>query len=69
MVTISLPDGAKRELPDGANGTLVAEAISKSLAKRAVAMKVDGVLSDLPIASRTGRGWRSSRATTRLRSS
>ena len=47
MVTISLPDGAKRELPDGANGTLVAEAISKSLAKRAVAMKVDGVLSDL----------------------
>jgi threonyl-tRNA synthetase len=47
MVTISLPDGAKREFPDGANGTTVAEGISKSLAKRAVAMKVDGVLADL----------------------
>jgi threonyl-tRNA synthetase len=47
MVTLSLPDGAKREFPDGANGTAVAEGISRSLAKRAVAMKVDGALSDL----------------------
>ena len=47
MVTISLPDGAKREFPDGATGTTVAEAISRSLAKKAVAMKVDGALADL----------------------
>ena len=36
MVTISLPDGAKREFPDGATGTTVAEAISRSLARKAV---------------------------------
>ncbi len=47
MVTISLPDGATRDVPEGATGTIVAEGISKSLAKKAVAMKVDGALADL----------------------
>jgi threonyl-tRNA synthetase len=47
MVTITLPDGAERAFPDGASGAVVAEGISKSLAKRAVAMKVNGVLADL----------------------
>jgi threonyl-tRNA synthetase len=47
MVSISLPDGAKRDFPEGATGTTVAEGISKSLAKKAVAMKVNGALSDL----------------------
>jgi threonyl-tRNA synthetase len=47
MVTISLPDGAKRDFPDGATGTNVAEGISKSLAKKAVAVKVNGTLADL----------------------
>jgi threonyl-tRNA synthetase len=47
MVTISLPDGARREFSDGATGATVAEAISKSLAKKAVAIRVDGVLVDL----------------------
>jgi threonyl-tRNA synthetase len=47
MVTISLPDGARREFPDGATGRTVAEAISKTLAKKAVAMTVDGRLADL----------------------
>ncbi len=47
MITISLPDGAKRDFPEGATGTTVAEGISKSLAKKAVAMQVDGVLADL----------------------
>ena len=47
MITISLPDGARREFPDGATGAIVAEGISRSLAKRAVAMKIDGALSDL----------------------
>ena len=47
MVTISLPDGARRDFPEGATGTIVAEGISKSLAKKAVAMMVNGTLSDL----------------------
>jgi threonyl-tRNA synthetase len=47
MVTITLPDGAKREYPAGVNGAAIAESISKSLAKRAVAILVDGVLADL----------------------
>jgi threonyl-tRNA synthetase len=47
MITISLPDGAKRDFPEGATGTTVAEGISKSLAKKAVAMKVNGALADL----------------------
>jgi threonyl-tRNA synthetase len=47
MVTISLPDGAKRDFPEGATGTNVAEGISKSLAKKAVAVKVNGALADL----------------------
>src|SRR5688500_11769586 len=47
MVTITLPDGAKRDYPAGVNGAAIAESISKSLAKRAVAMRVDGVLADL----------------------
>jgi len=47
MITISLPDGARRDFPEGAAGTTVAEGISKSLAKKAVAMKVNGVLADL----------------------
>src|SRR5688500_5772470 len=47
MVTISLPDGAKRDFSDGATGVTVAEGISRSLAKKAVAMKVNGVLADL----------------------
>src|SRR5919202_2585616 len=47
MVALTFPDGARREFPDGASGADVAASISKSLAKRAVAMKLDGVLHDL----------------------
>ena len=47
MVTLSFPDGAKREFPDGVTGAEVAASISKSLAKRAVAMKLDGQVRDL----------------------
>src|ERR671917_496047 len=47
MVTISLPDGARREFSDGATGAAVAESIARSLAKKAVAMKVNGALADL----------------------
>ncbi|MGH6926382.1 MAG: threonine--tRNA ligase [Propylenella sp.] len=47
MVSISLPDGARRDFPEGATGATVAEGISKSLAKKAVAMRVNGALADL----------------------
>ena len=47
MISISFPDGAKREFPDGVSGADVAESISKSLAKRTVAMKLNGELHDL----------------------
>src|SRR6266550_2205220 len=47
MVALTLPDGARRKFPDGVTGTEIAEAISKSLVKKAVAMAVDGRLTDL----------------------
>ena len=47
MINLSFPDGARREFPDGATGADVAGAISKSLAKRAYAVKVDGTVRDL----------------------
>jgi len=47
MITISLPNGARREFPEGTTGLSVAEAISRSLAKKAVAVKVNGALGDL----------------------
>ncbi|NNM72043.1 threonine--tRNA ligase [Enterovirga aerilata] len=47
MINLSFPDGARREFPDGATGADVAAAISKSLAKRAYAVKVDGTVRDL----------------------
>jgi len=52
MVTLTLPDGARREFPQGITGLEVAKAISPSLAKRSVAMVIDGQLADLsdPIA-------------------
>lgn len=47
MVAITLPDGSVRNFDGAVTGTGVAEGISKSLAKKAIAMRVDGVLSDL----------------------
>jgi threonyl-tRNA synthetase len=47
MVTLTFPDGNRRNFPGSVTGKEVAEAISKSLAKRAVAMAVDGALADL----------------------
>ena len=46
-VTLTFPDGAKRQVPAGSTGLDVAKGISPSLAKRTVAMQIDGVLSDL----------------------
>src|SRR5262249_19319498 len=47
MVTLTFPDGARREFPSGITGLDVAKAISPSLAKRTVAMALDGTVSDL----------------------
>ncbi len=47
MITITFPDGASREYAEGTTGAEVAASISKSLAKKTVAMKVDGVVADL----------------------
>ena len=52
-VSLVFPDGGSREYPAGATGRDVAESISGSLAKKAVAIAVDGALQDLadPVAS------------------
>ncbi len=47
MLTLTFPDGAQREYAPGTRGADVAAAISKSLAKKAVAVTLDGVLTDL----------------------
>ncbi len=46
-IKVTFPDGAVREYSRGTTGTTVVEGISPSLAKKTVAMKLDGVLSDL----------------------
>ena len=46
-IALTFPDGAKRDYPKGITGTDIAKGISPSLAKRTVAMALDGVLSDL----------------------
>ena len=52
-VSLVFPDGGSREYPADATGRDVAESISGSLAKKAVAIAVDGALQDLadPVAS------------------
>ncbi len=47
MIKVTFPDGAVRDYTRGTTGTTVVEGISPSLAKKTVAMKWNGVLSDL----------------------
>ncbi len=47
MIHVTFPDGNRREVAAATTGLEIARAISPSLAKRSVAMVVDGVLSDL----------------------
>ncbi|WP_294536559.1 threonine--tRNA ligase [uncultured Rhodoblastus sp.] len=47
MVAITFPDGAQREFLAGTTGLDIARGISPSLAKRAVAMALDGQLTDI----------------------
>jgi threonyl-tRNA synthetase len=47
MISITFPDGASRSFEPGVTGLQVAESIAKSLAKKCLAMEVDGVETDL----------------------
>src|SRR5260370_38060676 len=47
MVALTFPDGARRDYPSGSTGLDIAKGISPSLAKRTVAMALDGKLADL----------------------
>ncbi|VAW18333.1 Threonyl-tRNA synthetase [hydrothermal vent metagenome] len=47
MITVKFPDGAAREFGIGTTGATIVASISKSLAKKTVAMRVNGELSDL----------------------
>ncbi len=47
MINVTLPDGSVREYENGASAFDVARSISNSLAKKAIAAKVDGEMYDL----------------------
>ncbi len=47
MITITLPDGAKRQYPAGTSSLDVAKSISEGLARRMLAAKVNGEVRDL----------------------
>src|SRR5215472_8878098 len=46
-ITLTLPDGSKRPFRTGGSGRDLAHEIGPSLAKSAVAMRIDGRLADL----------------------
>ncbi|MCA0256532.1 MAG: threonine--tRNA ligase [Proteobacteria bacterium] len=48
-VSLKFPDGSVRAYPAGTTGLAVAESISKSLAKKAVAVALDGEITDLSL--------------------
>src|SRR6202011_4903522 len=47
MVALTFPDGARREYPSAITGSEIAKSISPSLARRTVAMALDGTVADL----------------------
>ncbi|HWK39395.1 MAG TPA: TGS domain-containing protein, partial [Hyphomicrobium sp.] len=47
QITLTFPDGANRKIESGTTGYEVAKSISPSLAKRTVAMSLNGALADL----------------------
>ena len=46
-ITLTFPDGAKRAFPKGITGKVLAETISKSLAKKAVAVSVEAICREI----------------------
>src|SRR5688500_16282190 len=53
-ITVTLPDGSPRELPDGSTALDLASSIGRGLAKSAVAAVVDGTETDLTRPLRDG---------------
>jgi threonyl-tRNA synthetase len=49
QITVVLPDGSERDLPEGSTGADLARAIGQALSRSAVAVKVDGDLFDLGV--------------------
>ncbi len=47
MMEFQFPDGGRREYPDGVTGREIAESLSKSLARKAAIIRLDGHLLDL----------------------
>ncbi|MGF9762998.1 threonine--tRNA ligase [Microvirga sp. 0TCS3.31] len=47
MITLTFPDGAQRQFEPGITGREIVEGIAKSLAKRTIAMALDGTVADL----------------------
>ena len=47
MIQLSFPDGAVRDYPEGTTGRMVAEGLSKSLARKAAVVRLDGHMLDL----------------------
>ena len=47
MISVTFPDGAQRQFEPGVSGFEIAKSISPSLAKRTVAMALDGAVVDL----------------------
>ena len=47
MITLTLPDGSTRDVEAPVTGLEFAASISKSLAKKALALKIDGAVVDL----------------------
>jgi threonyl-tRNA synthetase len=54
-ISVVLPDGATRELPDGATALDLAKNISAKLAEVVVVAKVDGVVQDLRVPLKNGQ--------------
>ncbi len=63
MIELQFPDGSRREYPDGSSARDVAAAISKSLEKRTILSRLDGVL----IVGRCEDDWRQFRVAARDR--
>src|SRR6516164_5490954 len=54
MISLTFPDGSARNFKPGVTGREVADSISKSLAKKALAMTLDGKVKDLAEPIRAG---------------
>jgi threonyl-tRNA synthetase len=59
MLTLRLPDGSTKQIPEGTRPRQVAESIGKRLAQAAVAAKLDGAVVDLDRDLPGGNGERS----------